>query len=56
MRKRKSYMDETFNQCVDKLEWLAKKLNITYEELNVIIFVIGWPVVTVGLIIAYLKK
>ena len=56
MRKRKSYMDKTFNQCVDKLEWLAKKLNITYEELNVIIFVIGWPVVTVGLIIAYLKK
>ena len=56
MRKRKSKMDKTFYKCVDSLEWLAKKLNITYEELNVIIFVIGWPVVTVGLIIAYLKK
>ncbi len=56
MSRRKSYMDKTFHKCVDSLEWLADKLNITYEELNVIIFVIGWPVVTVGLIIAYLKK
>ena len=49
-------MDKTFNKCVDSLQWLADKLNITYEQLNVIIFVIGWPVVTVGLIIAYLTK
>ena len=48
--------DKIFNKCIDSLEWLAKKLNLTYEELNVIIFVIGWPVVTVGLIIAYIIK
>ena len=49
-------MDKTFYRCVDSLQWLADKLNITYERLNVIIFVIGWPAVTVGLIIAYLTK
>ena len=49
-------IDKTFYKCVDSLQWLADKLNITYEQLNVIIFLIGWPVVTVGLIIAYLNK
>lgn len=43
-----------FYICADSLQWLADKLNITYEQLNVIIFVIGWPVVTVGLIIGCL--
>lgn len=48
--------NKTFNKCVDSLKWLAEKLGITYEELNVIIFVIGYPIVTIGLITAYLKK
>jgi len=49
-------MDKTFYKCVDSLQWLADKLHITYEQLNVIIFVIGYPIVTVGLTIAYLNK
>ncbi len=48
--------NKIFIKCVNSLEWLADKLHITYEKLNVIIFVIGWPIVTVGLIIAYLNK
>ena len=58
MSKRKSnpLANKTFNKCVDSLEWLADKLGITYEELNLIIFVIGYPIVTIGLITAYLKK
>ncbi|MFZ1288639.1 MAG: hypothetical protein WAR79_01010 [Melioribacteraceae bacterium] len=55
-RKRKNIMDKTFYKCVESLEWLADKLGITYEELNVIIFVIGYPIVTIGLITAYFKK
>ena len=55
-RIRNNIVNKTFSGCVDNLEGLAKKLNITYEELNVIIFVIGWPVVTFGLIVAILKK
>ncbi|MBL1215807.1 MAG: hypothetical protein D8M61_20860 [Ignavibacteriae bacterium] len=54
--KRVRFVDKTFNGCVNLLERLAKRLNVTYEELNLIIFVIGWPAVTVGLIIANLKK
>ena len=48
--------DKIFYMCVDKLEKLAKRLGISYEKLNVIIFVIGYPIVTVGLIIVYLTK
>ena len=48
--------DKIFYMCVDKLETLAKRLGISYEKLNVIIFVIGYPIVTVGLIIVYLTK
>ena len=55
-RKSNPLANKAFKKCVDSLEWLAKKLNITYEELNVIIFVIGYPIVTIGLITAYLRK
>ena len=42
-------MDKTFYKCVDSLEWLAKKLNVTYEQLNVMIFVIGYPAIVAAL-------
>ena len=48
--------DKIFYGCVKSLQWLANKLHISYEQLNVIIFVIGYPIVTVGLIVAYLNK
>lgn len=48
--------DKIFNNCVKSLEWSAKKLHMTYEELNVLIFVIGYPLVVIGLVIAYLIK
>jgi hypothetical protein len=48
--------NKTFNKCVDSLEHLSEKLGLSYEELNVLIFVIGYPIVTIGLITAYLKK
>ena len=49
-------MDKTFNRCVDLLEWLADKLNISYEELNVLIFVIGYPILLASLGIMYTLK
>jgi len=49
-------MDKTFNKCVESLQWLADKLNITYEELNVIIFVIGYPALFAALGILYILK
>ena len=36
-----------FYGSVDALIWLAQLLGITYQEINVLIFCIGWPLVTV---------
>ena len=38
-------MNETFKSCVQLLEALAAKLNMTYEEVNIWIFVILEPII-----------
>lgn len=38
-------MNKAFRWCVDFLEALAQKLNMTYEEVNIWIFVILEPIV-----------
>jgi len=43
-------MDYVFNQCVDFLVWLAALLGLTYNEINVWIFCIIWPLITLSLI------
>lgn len=40
----------TFNWCVDILNWLAAHIGMTYEEVNVWIFCVIWPLITVVLI------
>jgi hypothetical protein len=42
-------MNETFNDCVYLLENIAYILGITYEEINVWIFCIIWPILTIWL-------
>ena len=45
--------------CVYFLQWLAKKLGITYNEVNVWIFCVIWPLVTlisIGLNVYLLLK
>ena len=39
-----------FALCVNALVWLAGVLGMTYEEINVYIFVVLWPVITLALI------
>jgi hypothetical protein len=43
-------IDNIFNLCVQLLLWLADLLGITYEAVNVWIFVIIWPIFTLVLI------
>jgi len=43
-------MDTIFGWCVDILFFLAGLLGITYQEINVWIFVIIWPTFTIALI------
>ena len=38
-------MNKTFNWCVELLEALALKLHMTYEEVNIWIFVIIEPII-----------
>ena len=44
-----------FYGSVDALIWLAQLLGITYQEINVLIFCIGWPLVTVIMAVAIVK-
>jgi hypothetical protein len=42
-------VDNVFQWCVDHLMWLAAATGTTYKQINVIIFCIIWPLLTVGL-------
>ena len=43
-------MDTIFDWCVDVLVYWAGILGITYKEINVWVFVIIWPIVTLVLV------
>ena len=49
------FINFVFYGSVDALIWLARLLGITYQEINVLIFCIGWPLVTVIMAIAIVK-
>ncbi|MGB8982844.1 MAG: hypothetical protein WCC12_13295 [Anaerolineales bacterium] len=40
-------MDQIFDWCVNVLVYWAGILGITYKEINVWVFVILWPILTV---------
>jgi hypothetical protein len=41
-------IDRIFNLCVELLVWLAKKLGMTYQTVNVWIFCVIVPLVLLG--------
>ncbi len=43
-------MDQIFDWCVDVLVYWAGIFSITYKEINVWIFVIIWPILTIVLV------
>ena len=51
-------IDYIFYLCVDFLVWLAKVTGTTYELINIIIFIIGYPlfVILLFLIIYWQNK
>ena len=44
-------VDQIFNWCVQVLVYWANVLGITYKEINVWVFVIIWPILTIFLIV-----
>ena len=49
-------MDTIFQLCVAFLLWLAALTGTSYEEINVIIFCMIWPLLTLGLIVLCLVQ
>ena len=52
-------MDQIFDWCVNVLVYWAGMLGITYKEINVWVFVIIWPILTIlmtGLIVMQQRK
>ena len=49
------FINFVFYGSVDALIWLARLLGITYQEINVLIFCIGWPLVTVIMMATIVK-
>jgi hypothetical protein len=43
-------MNQIFDWCVNLLVYWANVLGITYKEINVWVFVIIWPILTVLLV------
>jgi hypothetical protein len=43
-------MDQIFDWCVDVLVYGAQIFGMTYKEINVWVFVIIWPILTVLLV------
>ena len=48
--------DTFFNWCVDVLIFISNTLNISYEEANILIFVIIHPIITMILALVVLKQ
>lgn len=48
--------DKVFMGCVRILQTTAKKTGLTYEQVNVAVFCVIWPAVTVGLVVALAVK
>lgn len=43
-------MADVFDWCVQAMVWLAPRLSLTYKELNVWLFVILHPAITLALV------
>ena len=46
-----NFIDKVFYKCVDILKWLAESIGMSYELINIIIFVIGYPIFVVVLLL-----
>jgi hypothetical protein len=49
-------MDQIFDWCVNVLIYWANIFGITYKEINVWVFVIIWPIMTIGLVAIIVRQ
>lgn len=48
-------MNTAFDLCVQFLVWAAQLTGLTYKEINVVIFLIIWPLVTIAQTVAVVR-
>ena len=44
-------IDYLFYLCVDILVWIAKATGTTYEFVNIVIFIVGYPLFVIALLL-----
>jgi len=49
-------MDQIFDWCVNVLIYWSNIFGITYKEINVWVFVIIWPILTIGLVVIIVRQ
>ena len=49
-------IDYIFYLCVDFLAWMADATGTTYELINILIFIVGYPLFVILLLIIILKQ
>ena len=49
-------MDQIFDWCVTVLVYWANIFGITYKEINVWVFVIIWPILTILLVLIIIRQ
>ena len=49
-------MDAVFDWCVAVLVYFAGVFGITYKEINVWVFVIIWPIISVALVVIVIMQ
>lgn len=49
-------MDQIFDWCVNVLVYWANIFGITYKEINVWVFVIIWPILTIALVAIIVRQ
>ena len=49
-------MDAIFDGCVRMLQCWADRLDLTYKQINVWIFCIIWPAITMALVVVILMQ
>jgi hypothetical protein len=49
-------IDACFDLCVDILMWLADLFGVSYNTINIWIFCILWPLLTLGLMLVVLRQ
>ncbi|MCH8513060.1 MAG: hypothetical protein LAT83_15610 [Kiritimatiellae bacterium] len=56
IRSGNSIIDALFDLCVNILLWLANLFGVSYNTINIWIFCVIWPILTMALIVIVIRQ